>query len=187
MIYKSQIRIENAPALTLHESRMESIKHLFDNEYYESFGPYDRFQPYGYAPSENRVLGIVDGEVIGHVGWSCRLISVGEVEVGVGGVGGVLISPAWRGQGVAKMLLSACVESMRSENNLDFGYLGCRKEIVDFYKTCGWQSMFSSEIYIDHSGKTRMAGMGEPLLIYGVSKSVDEWPKGIINIRGRAW
>lgn len=71
---------------------------------------------------------------------------------------------------------------MKSKNNLSFGNLGCREEVVDFYKTCGCQSLFSSEIYIDQSGKTSLSGMDELLLIYGVNKSVDEWPKGVFEI-----
>lgn len=181
------IRMVRTISEGLDERYMEGIKRLFDAEYYKDFGPYDPFQPYGYAPSENRVLGIVDGELIGHVGWSYRLIRVGGVEVGIGGVGGVLVSPRWRNRGVAKALLSECVESMKNNDNLSFGYLGCSKEMVAFYEACEWQSIFSPEVYRDQRGNMRTAGVDEPLLIYGVNKSADEWPQGTIDIRGRAW
>lgn len=186
-MHESKVRIEVATSPGLNEVQVKSIKRLFDAEYYDLHGPYEPVQPYGYAPSENHMMGIHGGEVVGHVGWSYRQIAVGGVELGIGGVGGMLVSPSWRGQGVAKSLLMACVESMKSDSRVFFGYLGCRKEVVVFYEACGWQSVINQERYMDQSGSVKIAGTDDPLLIYGVRKSVHEWPSGMIDLRGRAW
>ena len=72
------------------------LRRLFDAEYLDDFGEWDPDMPYGYAPHSVPVIAQSNCEIVDHVGLSRRRVGVGDGEVEIAGVGGVLISDAVR-------------------------------------------------------------------------------------------
>lgn len=68
-------------------------------------------------------------------------------------LGGVLISGNARGERVGSRLMGKAAESMKAAGGIGFGYLGCREEVVPFYRACGWLQTSAAERSIDRSGR----------------------------------
>ena len=166
---------------------LAALRDFFESEYGDELGSWDPDQPFGYAPHEVHVLALDGPTVVGHVGWARRRITVGDAEVTIAGVGGVLVSPAARKAHIGRQLMDAAVETMRSRGDIEFGYLGCAESVARFYASCGWTCISASERWINRDGKTCDGAPGAPLFIYPINRATGTWPDGPINLRGRAW
>lgn len=166
----------------------DSLRPLFDAEYSKAFGPWDPSGPYGYSPLDVHVVAAVGGSIVGHVGFQRRTITVGGRAVLVGGTGGVLIAPEHRGTGLGRRLLDRARDAMRDAPSVDFGYLGCREEVVGFYVASGWVRIRVDEHSVPRAQHvSRLHPAGPPILIRSASRPVEEWPDGSVDLRGRAW
>lgn len=179
--------IETVPHERLTEDDVARLRELFDVEYLAQFGEWDPDQPYGYAPHDMHVIARLGHDVVGHVGWARRTIGVGTAEVVIAGVGGVLISPRARGEGAGARLMAAATASMIDAGGIEFGYLGCREDVVPFYASCGWQRVTAAEKSVDRAGRPVTQPPGPPILLLPVEAPLDSWPAGAIDLRGRAW
>lgn len=167
---------------------LRQLQGLFDAEYLDGHGPWTPNEPYGYAGHDVHVLAHHDGALDGHVGWGRRTMSVGNEDVVIAGVGGVLVSPSERGTALGRRLMAAAAESMRRAGGIDFGYLGCREAVVPFYAACGWTRIEAAETYVDRvSGEAVTDAPGPPLMIVGIERPIESWPAGGIDLRGRPW
>jgi len=171
----------------LTASDFVGLRRLFDAVYLDDFGEWDPDMPYGYAPHAVHVIAQINSEIVGHVGWSRRRVSVGDGEVEIAGVGGVLISDAVRRERVGSRLMASAAQLMKTARGIAFGYLGCREEVVSFYTSCGWTRISAAERSIDRSGRPSQDPPGQPLLILPVEVEVAAWPGGSVDLRGRAW
>lgn len=163
------------------------LRGLFDAEYGQDFGGWDPELPYGYAPHDVHVLARQGRRIVGHVGWARRTIGVGTHEVVIAGVGGVLVSDDVRGQRCGERLMRRAVSTMSDAGGIDFGYLGCREEVVEFYRSCGWVRISAAERSIGRAGQAVFDPLGQPLLVRPIEASLASWPDGDIDLRGRAW
>lgn len=171
----------------LNAKDIARLRRLFDAEYLRDFGPWDPDLPYGYAAHDVHVLARRGNVIVGHVGWGRRTISVGGDDVVVAGVGGVLVSASGRGQGLGARLLDSAVTSMKAAGAIEFGYLGCREEVVPFYAARGWTRISTAERSIDRDGQSVVNAPGPPLFIIAVDQPLAMWPGGDVDLRGRAW
>lgn len=179
--------IEVFPQDDLTARDVESLGRIFDDEYLDQFGRWNRELPYGYAPHDTHVVARSAGEVIGHVGWQRRFIAVGDSEVTIAGVGGVLVSVHARGHGVGRWMMRELAASQSTTDGIEFGYLGCREEVVEFYRSCGWLRIGAVERSVDRDGRERTYDAGQPMLILPVGRDASSWPGGTVDLRGRAW
>lgn len=168
-------------------SYLVGVRELFNREYFEEDGEWSAHQPYGYAAHDIHIIALHGETVVGHVGWARRQIEVGKIPLTIGGIGGVLVAPQARGDGLAKHLMSAATDTMKLLGGIDFGYLGCREEVADFYKSCGWYRISADEEYINPLGDATVDSAGSPLFIYSIEKSENDWPAGTVKLHGRAW
>lgn len=171
----------------LTSEAISQLKRLFDDEYLDDFGEWDPAQPYGYAPHDVHVIARSDDGIVGHVGWARRTIGIGDVDVAVAGVGGVLIAERARGRALGQRMLAYAARSMRSTGGIGFGYLGCREQVVSFYEACGWHRIFAVERSIARDGMPVEDEPGQPLLVLPVECDLGAWPEGAVDLRGRAW
>lgn len=171
----------------LTPSDLSELRALFDSEYLAAFGEWDPELPYGYAPHDVHVVARDGGRVVGHVGWARRTITVGGEAVEIAGVGGVLLRDEARGTHLGAELMDRAARSMQECAGIQFGYLGCREEVVGFYASCGWMRLEASERSIGRDGAPVLDPPGPPILILPVAASIDEWPDGDIDLRGRPW
>ena len=179
--------IEAVPHEALNSSDLAGLARLFDAEYLADFGPWDPAQPYGYAPHDVHVIARSGAGVVGHAGWGRREITVGGEHVVIAGAGGVLAEPVARGQRLGERLMTALAQSMADAGGIDFGYLGCREEVVPFYEACGWHRISAAERSIGRDGAPVEDPPGQPLLILPIASPRAAWPTGLVDLRGRAW
>ncbi|WP_141494247.1 GNAT family N-acetyltransferase [Kytococcus schroeteri] len=176
-------------ALAHHELTAEhlaGLRELFDAEYLDSHGEWHPTQPYGYAGHDVHVIALQGQQVQGHVGWERRTIEVGGTPVTVAGTGGVLVNPRVRGTGLGRRLMAHAADAMRQGPDISFGYLGCREDVVPFYRSCGWKRIRATERYTGRDGRETLQKPGPPLLVLPL-RSGTKWPSGPVDLRGRCW
>jgi aminoglycoside 2'-N-acetyltransferase I len=172
----------------LSEDDIRILGGLFNRQYCADFGPWNPEAPYGYSPADMHTL-VCDGPaLIAHVGFQVRLIEVGGNDVTVAGTGGVLVDESCRGTGRGREAMQCAQQAMRDDGRVEFGYLGCREQVVPFYTSTGWHRIHAIE---HHASRLDQRGVvtstGAPILIYPVRKEVAEWPTGDIDLRGTPW
>lgn len=171
----------------LTEGDLGELRRLFDSEYLDEFGQWDPSQPYGYASHDFHVIARIDGRITGHVGWALREVVVGTETVAIAGLGGVLVSDEARGKHLGGALMEHAERSMIDHGGVAFGYLGCREQIVPFYVSCGWARIVARERCIGRNGEPVIQEPGQPILLRPIAASLESWPNGDIDLRGRAW
>ena len=149
----------------LSRRELECLRDLFDGEYFREHGPWDPDAPYGYAPADVHVGAFSDGRLLGHVGFQLRSIAVGVCDVAVAGTGGVLVRKESRGIGLGAALMRRAQAAMRSfdvpgKPRAEFGYLGCRPEVVPFYQAMGWRRIDVVERHLSMGEKRVSTGEG---------------------------
>lgn len=149
----------------LSRRELECLRDLFDGEYFREHGPWDPDAPYGYAPADVHVVVSSDDRLLGHVGFQLRSIAVGVCGVTVAGTGGVLVRKESRGIGLGAALMRRAQASMRSfdvpgKPRAEFGYLGCRPEVVPFYQATGWRRIDVVECHVSMGEKRVSTGEG---------------------------
>ena len=160
---------------------------LFDSEYAGGWGPWTPKGGYGYARGELHALVRARGLLVGYGATGRRFVSVGGVEVVVAGTGGVITRAESRGRGVGRSVLAALVEASRTWAAADFSLLGCRAEVVAFYESCGFVRVANPVRDISpRDGATVVQGQG-PTLVSPGTKSMGEWPEGLVDLRGLPW
>lgn len=170
----------------LTEAQLQALGALFDGEYLADFGRWDAERPYGYSPADVHTMLFRGVSLVGHVGYQRRRVTVGGREVVVAGTGGVLVNASFRGCGVGGRVMAHAQQMMTQDDRVDFGYLGCREEVVPFYERTGWtriraverhQSMTSPDAVVESHD--------EPILIFAAGLS--HWPDGDIDLHGAPW
>jgi predicted N-acetyltransferase YhbS len=73
-----------------------------------------------------------------HLGFHRRGITVGGHHVTVAGTGGVLVEEQSRRTGLGGRSMRHAQQVMREKAEVGFGFLGCRREVVPFYRSVGW-------------------------------------------------
>jgi aminoglycoside 2'-N-acetyltransferase I len=180
------IRVRRHVDLTATE--LDALQSLFDSEYVNDFGPWNPDAPYGYSPADTHVLAFRGQALVAHVGFQCRRIAVGADEVTVSGTGGVLVDERSRGTGLGRRVMRHAQKVMRDETLVDFGFLGCRREIVPFYESAGWVQVYATERCLSRlDQKSVVVSQGGPNLICSAKRDASEWPEGDIDLRGTPW
>jgi aminoglycoside 2'-N-acetyltransferase I len=174
-------------ATELTPSDVADLAALLDREYAAAWGPWHPRTGYGYAPGELHALARRDGRLVGHAASARRVVAVGDREVLVAGIGGVLTAPEARGTGVGRAALRALQEAGRGRAPAEFGLLGCREEVVGFYESCGFRR--TDQLVRDLSPADAMTVVESrgPTLVCAGTRPVSEWPAGTIDLRGLPW
>lgn len=172
----------------LTSSELDALENLFDSEYRNEFGTWNPDAPYGYSPADTHVLAFRGQALTAHVGFQRRLISVGSQEILVAGTGGVLVDERYRGTGLGGRTVRHAQTVMREETGVDFGFLGCRREVVPFYESAGWVQIHAMEQCLSRLDQTSViVSEGGPNLICSAKRHANQWPQGDIDLRGTPW
>lgn len=173
----------------LTAEQLTGLRALFDAEYLRDFGTWNPEAPYGYSPAEiHTIATTASGVVVGHVGVQRRGIRVGGQPVTVAGTGGVLVSPSRRGTGLGQRLMAAAQRASRTSAPADYGYLGCREEIVPFYLSCGYVRVHATERCLSRLDRATVVESAEaPLLVCSGTQQAGTWPAGVIDLGGTPW
>lgn len=180
------IRVRRHVDLTTTE--LDALENLFDSEYRNEFGPWNPDAPYGYSPADTHVMAFRGQALAAHVGFQRRLIAVGADEVMVAGTGGVLVAERSRGTGLGGRTMRQAQKVMRDETGVDFGFLGCRREVVPFYESTEWIQVYATERCLSRvDQRSVVVSQGGPNLICSAKRDASEWPDGDIDLRGTPW
>ncbi|GAB3621046.1 hypothetical protein GCM10027417_23070 [Glutamicibacter endophyticus] len=171
----------------LTTDHLVQLGQLFDAEYLDGWGPWNPEQPYGYAAHDVHIIARHGETIVGHAGWARRTINVGGMNLDIAGVGGVLVGETARGKRLGVQLLGHVKRTMLESGGISFGYLGCREEVVPFYKASGWRRIRASESSIGRDGEPTWDAPGQPLMILPIESPLGAWPRGHVDLRGRAW
>jgi GNAT superfamily N-acetyltransferase len=176
------------PHEDLSTMELAALEKLFDSEYLSGYGRWSPEAPYGYSPADFHMLAFQGAVLAAHVGFQRRVISVGTHDVLVAGTGGVLVDRRFRGTGLGRRTMREAQRAMREEADADFGYLGCRNEVVPFYESAGWVKVLATERCLSRTDQTSViVSHGEPKLICSSIRQTGEWPDGDIDLRGTPW
>lgn len=171
-------------------SKMErvALQGFFDSEYLDDCGQWNLDEPYGYSPADFHVLAFQGTVLVAHVGFQRRVISVGTDDVLVAGTGGVLVDQRFRGTGLGGRAMRHAQKAMRDEAGAEFGFLGCRKEVVPFYESAGWVQVHATERCLSRVDQTSViVSQGGPTLVCSSTRDASAWPNGDIDLRGTPW
>ncbi|MBT2537488.1 GNAT family N-acetyltransferase [Arthrobacter sp. ISL-69] len=180
------LRLQRHEDLSMME--LDALEKLFDGEYLSDYGRWSPDAPYGYSPADFHVLAFQGPALAAHVGFQRRVISVGTDDVVVAGTGGVLVDHRFRGTGLGGRAMRHAQKAMRDEAGVDFGFLGCRKDVVPFYESAGWLEVHATERCLSRLDRISViVSRGGPTLICSATRDASEWPHGDIDLRGTPW
>jgi len=137
---------------------------------------------YAWSDAEWHVLLRVDGQLVSHVEIVERTGTVAGRPVKLGGIGGVVTLPEWRGQGLATATLERAAAFMRDELQVAFGLLICGQNMIPFYSRLGWQVVEGPLTFDQSGGKVVFDDMTMVLPCAG-----ENWPEGTIDLCGLPW
>jgi predicted acetyltransferase len=121
-------------------------------------------------------------QLVSHVGIVKHIVTVGEQQVTVGGIGGVVTVPAAQGKGCASAALQQATKFMGEELKVEFGLLFCLARMTPFYQRFGWQEV-QEPVFIDQaSGK-----IPSPLEVMVLPCRSETWPTGPVKLESLPW
>jgi GNAT superfamily N-acetyltransferase len=127
------------------------------------------------------------GVPLAHLALERRLVGVAGADVLVAGVGEVAVAPHLHGRGLGVRLMEELRPRLRGEFAADFGLLWCREEVVPFYLRAGWARVGNPVRYLDPGDERTVYEGVRPTLIMAGRRPVEEWPDGLVDLRGLPW
>lgn len=134
-----------------------------------------------WRPKDVHFLMEVDGQTVSHVGVLKHEISVGSQLVTVGGVGGVVTTPAFQKNGYARELMQHATEFFKKWQ-VDAGLLFCLRRRVPYYESQGWQVIDGPVMVEQPSGR-----IVSPLEVMVLLLSRAGWPEGVVQLNSFPW
>jgi GNAT superfamily N-acetyltransferase len=138
-----------------------------------------------------------DGRPLAHLAAERRLVAVGDAEVLVAGVGEVAVDPERHGRGLGRALLAEFDRRLSAELAADFGFLQTERGAAGFYRSCGWTTVPNRVRAVDYHDEVSVVGgpvspdqnpdEGESALVRPARLGLDQWPDGLVDLRGVSW
>jgi predicted acetyltransferase len=135
-----------------------------------------------YAKADWNVLVYLGNILASNVEIVERTITVGELPLRVGGIGGVATLPEYRGRGLASRAMSASAKFMKDELGLEYGLLTTGSRRRTFYEWLAWQVVSNPAYFDQPSGKMKNGGLTMCLVMAG-----KPWPPGAVDFCGLPW
>ncbi|MGI5426951.1 GNAT family N-acetyltransferase [Streptomyces sp. CA-179760] len=131
-----------------------------------------------WRPKEQHFGVLIGNRLVAHAGWVTVPVSAGGTTFQAAGLGGVVVTPELRGQGLARLAVNAAM-THATESGLEFGLLFCRQDRAPVYHQLGWTPL-TREISVEQpNGTTTMplSTMWKPLRDRALS-----WPSGPVRL-----
>ncbi|MEU4348114.1 GNAT family N-acetyltransferase [Streptomyces sp. NPDC023838] len=131
-----------------------------------------------WLPKEDHFGVRHQGRLVAHAGLLPLPVSTGGVDAQVMGVGGVAVSPALRGHGLARLVVDAALDHARTRGPRH-ALLFCRPQLVALYRRLGWTPLHRDVEVEQPAGPVVM-----PLRTMWIPLHDDEpWPEGPVRLR----
>ncbi|MGW7256356.1 GNAT family N-acetyltransferase [Streptomyces sp. NPDC054834] len=130
-----------------------------------------------WLPKEEH-FGIRLGDrLVAHTGLRRLPMSIGGIGTEVVGVGGVAVAPDLRGQGLARLVITAALDHARTLGP-QHGLLFCRQPLVPLYERLDWRAL-DQDVHVEqHEGPVLM-----PLRTMWVPlHDGASWPTGAVRL-----
>ncbi|MCX4909952.1 GNAT family N-acetyltransferase [Streptomyces sp. NBC_00878] len=118
------------------------------------------------------------GRLVAHAGLVEVPVSVGAVRLQVAGLGAVIVAPGLRGQGLARLVVTAAMDHARGLG-IERGLLFCWPDLIPLYERMGWRALPDDDVQVQQpDGPVRMPlrAMWTPLA------DGAEWPAGQVRL-----
>ncbi|WP_240512458.1 GNAT family N-acetyltransferase [Streptomyces griseoruber] len=106
-----------------------------------------------WADKQHTLTAVSEGRPVASAGWLLRDMAFDGSPRRTAGLGGVLVHPAYRHQGIARTVISVAVEHARAAGAKTMVLL-CRPDLVPFYTQLGWRRA-SAPVAFRQPGSTR--------------------------------
>ncbi|MFC4463781.1 GNAT family N-acetyltransferase [Streptomyces xiangluensis] len=93
-----------------------------------------------WADKQHTVTAVSEGRPVASAGWLLRDVAFDGLPRRAAGLGGVLVHPARRGQGLARTVISVAVEHARAAG-AETMILLCRPDLIPLYTQLGWSRL----------------------------------------------
>ena len=93
-----------------------------------------------WADKQHTLTAVSEGRPVASAGWLLRDMAFDGLPRRAAGLGGVLVHPAYRGQGIARTVISVAVEHARAAG-AETMILLCRPDLVPLYTQLGWSRL----------------------------------------------
>lgn len=135
-----------------------------------------------WRPKDWHFLIYENDQLVSHVGIVKHIVTVGEQQITVGGIGGVVTVPAAQGNGYASKALQEATKFMREELMVEFGMLFCLARMIPFYERFGWQEV-QEPVIIDQPSEK----IPSPLVVMVLPCQSQTWPAGTVKLGSLPW
>jgi len=169
----------------LNAANHQAIQNLLVAAFPQYVEIFSQTSYWGAQPSYRLWLETENHEILAHLDFECRQIMVDQTTLSVAGVGEVATHPKFQRSGLGRALMHQLRHTLLSLS-IPFGYLQCRPAVVDFYVRVGWHQISQTAKSIDPDTQQMSVYQG-PSLILPVCATLDEWPKGVIDLKGMPW
>ncbi|MYZ10949.1 GNAT family N-acetyltransferase [Streptomyces sp. SID2999] len=119
------------------------------------------------------------GRLVAHAGLVRLPVSIGDAETEVMGVGGVAVAPEARGQGLARLILTAALDHARTLGPRH-ALLFCRPPLVPLYQRLGWHPL-DGDVRVEQP-EDRVVIMPLRTMVTPLHPDTD-WPSGPVRLR----
>ncbi|MET9763141.1 GNAT family N-acetyltransferase [Streptomyces sp. NPDC006372] len=131
-----------------------------------------------FLPKEEH-FGIRHGDrLVAHAGLLRLPLAIGDVETEVMGVGGVAVAPDVRGQGLARLVLTAALGHARTMGP-GHALLFCRPPLVPLYRRLGWHPL-DTDVWVEQPG-SRLVSMPLRTMVTPLRDDA-VWPSGPVRL-----
>ena len=134
-----------------------------------------------WRPTDYHVIGYLEGRPVTHVGIVTHRVKVGSTKKLVGGIGAVVTLPKYQKQGLAKRCLQWAQAYMKSNLNVEFGFLFCPERLLGFYGSLGWKRLMENVLVDQAHGKVI------PPICSMVLEFSEAWPNGPVDLESYPW
>ena len=104
------------------------------------------------------------GWLVSHIGIITREVTLDDISIRIGGIGGVMTSPEAQCQGFATAALRH-VESFLDKCSLSFALLVCGTGFSPFYTSAGWQYFINGILLVEQPSGTVPFTVNETMVL----------------------
>lgn len=127
------------------------------------------------------------GHPIAHLEFGFRTITVGETSFEIAGIGAVAVHPDFQGRQLGKVMFSYLRQWLLKNSSADFGFLGCRKEVVPFYTSAGFIRVDQDIFNLDPDSRAWTIYNG-PTMLLPVHAPIERWRLNeLVHLHGLPW